>query len=116
MYTYLKKNERKRLLLCKSMVLFTGVLIAVVLFLVIGNHMRTQQVQASDPYTEITCYTSVYVRSGDSLWTIADRYMSDEWEDKNAYIDEIMQINHISDSQLKAGSYIIVPYTVAEQK
>ncbi|MCC8081307.1 MAG: LysM peptidoglycan-binding domain-containing protein [Lachnospiraceae bacterium] len=115
MYTYLKKNERKRRILLQSLVLFAGIAVAVILFLSIGNHLHSHQVQASDPYTEVTYYQSVYVQSGDSLWTIADRYMSDG-EDKNDYIDEIRQINHITGSHLTAGSYIIVPYTVSEQR
>ncbi len=115
MYTYLKKNERKRGILIQSLILFTGIAVAAILFLSVGNHLRSHQVQASDSYKEVTYYKSVYVHSGDSLWTIADQYMSDG-EDKNDYIDEIRQINHISGSHLTAGSYIIVPYTVSEQR
>lgn len=98
----------------KSTLILTGIMVAAALFLLIGNHMRSQQVQASDPHTTVTWYKSVYVNPGDSLWIIADEYMDDGYEDKNAYIDEIREINHISGSQLQSGTYIIIPYTVSE--
>ncbi len=115
MYTYLKKNERRRRLIYRTLVLFAGIAVAFILFLSVGNHLRSHQIQASDPYTEVTYYKSVYVQSGDSLWSIASQYRSED-EDIDDYMDEIREINHITGSHLTAGSYVIVPYTVSEQK
>ena len=48
------------------------------------------------------------VSSGDTLWSIADRYMSDE-SDIRKSIYELGKINGISASELHAGMTILVP-------
>lgn len=55
-------------------------------------------------------YTSVFVRPGDNLWSIAGKYITDEYEDIDSYIAEVMQINHMGSVQVQAGNYICVPY------
>lgn len=56
------------------------------------------------------CYKSVMVESGDTLDTIAIDNMSVEFRTRQAYVDEVKFINHISDDTIHAGSYIVVPY------
>ena len=55
-------------------------------------------------------YTSVMVESGDTLWTLADKYGSVEYRDYNAYINEVKEMNHISSDDIHAGSYLVLPY------
>ena len=57
-------------------------------------------------------YTSIQINSGDTLWTIADKYMTDEYADKNDYIREVCNINHISGDSIHSGQYLTVPYYV----
>lgn len=55
-------------------------------------------------------YTSVYVNSGDTLWDISDTYCSVEYSDKEEYIKEVMQLNHLTSTEIHSGNYLIVPY------
>ncbi|MCD8152779.1 MAG: LysM peptidoglycan-binding domain-containing protein [Clostridiales bacterium] len=117
MYAYLKKNERKVRIRRNLIIVLLGAIAAITLFLAGGACLNARQAQASDAQTEAVCYKSVYVHAGDTLWDIADEYMDDAYDtynDKNDYIDEIKQINHITEADLQAGSYIIVPYIVME--
>lgn len=61
-------------------------------------------------------FTSVTVEQGETLWSIADRYIDyDYYTDKNAYISEVENINHIDAGEtLFAGKLIIVPYYSVE--
>lgn len=113
MHAYMKKNERKARITQYIILILAGILVAVFILATCGSRLRSHQVQASDIYTETTLYKSVYVKAGDTLWTIADTYMDESYEDKAEYIDEVMDINHISGNSLQAGSYIIVPYTTS---
>ena len=61
-------------------------------------------------------YTSIRVESGDTLWTIADEYIADFNLAKEDYIREICQLNHISEDDIHAGAYIIIPYYSQEVK
>lgn len=111
MYTYLKKNERKGRIRRQFLIIMAAFIVAISLFMIGGNHMRSHQVQASSVYSQEVFYKSVRVNAGDTLWTIADEYMRAAYDDKDDYIDEIKEINHITEKDLQAGSYIIVPYT-----
>lgn len=55
-------------------------------------------------------YTGVFVRPGDNLWSIAEDYITDDYESMDSYIAEVMQMNHMSDTQVRAGNYLYVPY------
>ncbi|MCC8152036.1 MAG: LysM peptidoglycan-binding domain-containing protein [Lachnospiraceae bacterium] len=113
MHAYMKKNERKARLTQHIILIIAGILAAIAIITICGSRFQSSQVQASDRYVETTLYKSVYVKSGDTLWTIADIYMDEIYGNKTEYIDEIREINHISGQSLQAGSYIIVPYTVS---
>ena len=72
--------------------------------------MRSAQVQASS--NQNIYYKSIRINAGDTLWDLADDYMGSAYENKNAYINEVKEINHITEADLQAGSYIIVPCSV----
>lgn len=57
-------------------------------------------------------YTNITVAYGETLWEIADEYIDyNQYEDKNAYIEEVRNINHLNaDAGIKAGQHLVVPY------
>lgn len=55
-------------------------------------------------------FTSIQVKKGDSLWKIAKKYMGDEYQSVNDYIDEVCETNHIYDGEITDGMYLVVPY------
>lgn len=61
-------------------------------------------------------YTTVYVTRDMTLWDIAEEYITDEYSDKRAYIDEVMEINQLKSDKLSYGSTICVPYYSVEYK
>lgn len=111
MHTYLKKNEKKARIRRQFIIIMTAFVVALGLFIVGGSRMRSHQVQASSVYSQEIYYKSVRINAGDTLWTIADEYMGNAYEDKDDFINEIKEINHMTEKDLQAGSYIIVPYT-----
>lgn len=62
-------------------------------------------------------YTSIEVQYGDTLWSIAQAYCSEEYDSVDDYIYEVMKINHLQqESVIAAGSHLVVPYFSAELK
>jgi LysM repeat protein len=53
---------------------------------------------------------SVRIEKGDSLWSIASNYITDEYENINDYITEIKKSNGLVTDTIHEGRYIIVPY------
>lgn len=54
--------------------------------------------------------TSVKIEKGDSLWSIASQYITEEYKDMNVYIEEIKLSNGLTSDTIHEGRYIIVPY------
>ena len=54
-------------------------------------------------------YTEVRVDRGDTLWSIADRFMTEEYTSRRTYVREIQQINNLG-CELQYGERILVPY------
>lgn len=61
-------------------------------------------------------FTYVEVQGGDTLWDMADRYMdTDHYKNKNEYIREICQMNHLEDeNDIVSGNKLIFPYYTDE--
>ncbi len=57
--------------------------------------------------------TSVKIEKGDSLWSIASQYFTEECGNMNSYIEEIMYSNGLTSDVIHEGNYIIVPYYTA---
>ncbi len=55
-------------------------------------------------------YTCITIETGDSLYKIAETYMSDEYESIDQYISEIKQINGMICNDLEQGEYLTIPY------
>lgn len=55
-------------------------------------------------------YTSIEIKQGDSLLSIADQYMTAGYKNKEAYVNEVMSINGLDDTTIHAGEYLTVPY------
>lgn len=87
--------------------------IAVILLFVIMIFtivLATKKVKAKRDGNRVKLVTSIEIQRGDTLWSIASSYMSDEYSDLNDYIAEIMVSNRLSSDNIQAGNYIIVPY------
>lgn len=92
-----------------SLVLLT--FIVIVLGMLIGtNLLNSSHSSASREYEKALYYKTIEVKEGDTLWTIADEYMDGEFDNKEDYINEIKNINHVYDDTIHTGAYLTVPY------
>ena len=72
---------------------------------------------AKDPATDIPqykYYKSITIEQGDSLWSIAQEYRSDAYEDVQEYIDELVQLNGLTSMTIHEGQHLVVAYYKAE--
>lgn len=53
---------------------------------------------------------SVRIGKGDSLWSIASEYYTEECGGMKRYINEIKRTNHLSSDTIHEGNYLLVPY------
>lgn len=93
------KNLNNKLVIC---FVFSVVVLSGILAVKIGASKK--------PVEYEKMVASVYIEKGDSLWTIAKKYYTEENESMKAYINEIKTCNHLSSNVIKEGQYLIVPY------
>ena len=68
------------------------------------------KVQADSPNNRLYVCTSVKVEKNDTLWNIAEKYYTYEYEDVSAYVEEIKRANNLKGDTIHEGNYIVVPY------
>jgi len=62
-------------------------------------------------------YTNIEIQPGDTLWSLAEDYMDDNYESREDYIAEVRQINSLnSDCDIISGQFLIMPYYSVEYK
>lgn len=87
------------------------VFILLVLGAVLVSSFLTINIAASSQFrNKEKNIVSVYIDHGDSLWGIASRYYTEQNNSMKDYLNEIKECNHLSDDNVRAGQYIIVPY------
>lgn len=60
-------------------------------------------------------YTAVTVRGGDTLWGLAQEYITEEYASMKEYIREIQKINGITGDSIYYGQKLILPYYARER-
>lgn len=73
-------------------------------------HHVTVQAGGENESRKPECYLSIRVHAGESLWEISKRYYSSEYKNMNWYVRKIKYLNHMTDENVNAGSYLIIPY------
>lgn len=105
------ENKRSRIIRIHT---FTAVVAVVVLLLFMTVFLTGKQTKAGNLETSAASgkyYTSYEVKSGDTLWTIAEAYCAGSGQNIQAYVDEVCRINRLSDcNQIYSGNQICIPY------
>lgn len=87
-----------------------AIILVVALGILLGSSINAMASSEKDISSYNKYYVSIRVESGDTLWTIADEYVEGFNLSKSDYIKEVCQINSISEDNIHAGDYIVVPY------
>ena len=109
-------NKRERIVRNQRRNYMIAFIILVTLGILFGTSINTFASSKTDTSSYHKYYTSIQIEAGDTLWDIADRYTKHLNISKPEYIDEICQINGISEDKIITGEYIVVPYYSNEIK
>lgn len=94
--------NKKRIWILGGIILFILVLFSV------GFITKTVTAQRNSERAKLV--TSIEVKKGDTLWSIASVFMSEEYDNINEFIEEIKDSNGMATDKIHAGNYIIIPY------
>lgn len=72
--------------------------------------------RAQSDSAEVSCkyFTSVMVQPGDTLYSIAQKYADEHYSSVDAYVAEVCLTNHMMDTDIHIGDYLIIPYYSTE--
>ena len=93
-----------------------AIIVIVSLGILLGSSINALASSEKDIASYNKYYVSIRVESGDTLWSIADEYVDGFNISKSDYINEVCIINEISENEIHAGDYIVVPYYSQEIK
>jgi hypothetical protein len=93
--------------------LFIGGIALVLLFGVFmaGSFSRNDRVAASTHNQKY--FKCIDIGTEDSLWSIADTYITEEYSSMEAYIDEVKSINNLNSDIIYSGATLVIPYYAA---
>lgn len=80
-----------------------------ILFFLPENTVCAQATDTSDMNRE-KYFTTYVVEQDDTLWDIAEQYLSAEYDSIYIYIDEVMKTNHLESTSIIDGQLLLLPY------
>lgn len=86
----------------------------IILAVTFGSFLSRAKSKKED-VTYYKYYTNIEIQPGDTLWDLADEYM-EHYESKEAYIQEVSQLNSIQNGKIISGQNLIMPYYSTEYK
>lgn len=99
-----QRELRQHIIIC-----VISVLLVLALVLLFGN-IKSEASNKSDQIL-YKHYANIQVQYGDTLYSIADRYVCDSKNTVDSFVKEVVYMNDIKNPDyLVAGSYILVPY------
>lgn len=87
-----------------------GFLFVVVILLYLVTIVPTKIAYADQNTVRYKTFQSVEIKAGDSLWSIATKYYTEEYKSIENYIEVIKESNSLKNDTIHSGCYLIVPY------
>ncbi len=101
---------KKQYFLCGYEKFLFAACFIILLFLTVLFFLPGKNASAKNNIEPAYKIVSVSVETGDSLWSIASTYYSEEFSSLQDYILEIKRMNCMIDDTIYAGGYLLVPY------
>lgn len=87
-----------------------GFLFVVIILLYVGSIIPAKVVYADQNTVRYKTFKSVEIKAGDSLWSIATKFYTEEYKSIQNYIEVIKESNSLRSDTIHSGCYLIIPY------
>lgn len=107
----MNRRVNRNSLITKKIALILTIAIISIITLLISIFPKKIIVNAGDSSRTKTV-TSILIKKGDSLWSIAGQYMTEEYSNRKEYIQEIKKCNGLTSDIIHEDQYLIIPHYV----
>lgn len=107
---YVSTKRRRQVYLKKMLLCFIAMVIIAGLSIGVCSNFAAAHNNTADSPIEHKYYKSIELSYGDTLWDIAEEYISDEYTSIYDYINELKQINNLHSDDIHANRYLTVVY------
>ena len=76
-----------------------------------GHTLLNARAEEKNARTAERYYTSVQLKQGDTLWSLAEQYGEGIGYSQKEYVEELRRINGLRDEQIHSGGYLTVVYS-----
>lgn len=97
----------------RILIIIPGILMVCCIIIICSAHTSAS---AHDKNIRYKYFKSIVIEDGDSLWSIATEYISEEYESINDYIVELKTMNQLDDDTIHSGQNIVIAYYSDERK
>lgn len=103
-------NKRRARAIAKRrmILLLAAVLLITVGSVIFGSIFSKEGTNVEAHKATYTAYKSIEIKAGDSLWSIADEYMTENFDDTADYVMELKRLNNLTSDTIHAGQYLLV--------
>ena len=110
------RRKRQRQVAKRKMILLLGAVLIITIGSIVFGSIFSAAKEDKAPEVQYKYYKSIVIEKGDSLWSIASDYCTDAYEDTNAYIDELKQLNGLQSETIHEGQHLVVAYFDTEYR
>jgi len=105
-------NRNKQRRLVRTVISFFVISLIALSILISGVKISavTADAEGLDTGSSVKMYKSVMVEQNDCIWDIAERYMGNGYSDTRDYVEEIIEINNLTGTEIHFGEYLCIPY------
>lgn len=105
-----KKALRNQEIRRKKNILYSIAIVMIILLIIfISIKISSTPNKAEASISGEYIYESILVKEGDSIWSIAKTHANDYTGSMKNYVNEIIRLNQLNDTNLKAGNQLIIP-------
>lgn len=108
-----RKHQRERIRRTRQIFERILLTVCIIALLVIGSSTIFAKATTAEEADKVyyKYYTQIEIQDGDSLWSLAGKYMKNgPYESRKEYMEEVAQLNQLSSTKIIKGQHLIVPY------
>ena len=102
--------KKRKQIAKRRMILLLAALFVITLGSIVFGTIFSKAKNPSADVPQYKYYKSITIESGDSLWSIAEEYCNDSYEDTREYVHELKQLNSLTSDTIYAGQHLLVAY------